>query len=146
MRLPCRRSLPALRKRKEARRYDRRRLGGQWHTRQEVLTAAGWGAGGHGCVAKYVFLPPIFGPCRASPVHNSLPRVASNRPKTLVSLLPPAVSPAATKCRCSVRSVGDHPCVVRRIRWICAAVRPGFSRFSTPGGVRGTALRGSGTS
>lgn len=101
---------------------------------------------------KYVFLPPIFGPCRASPVHNSFPRVASNRPNTLVSPLVPPVSPAAKKCRCSVRSVGDQPCVVRRIRWICAAVRPGFSRFSaaarssTSGGVLGTALRGSGTS
>jgi hypothetical protein len=95
--------------------------------------------------------PPITGPWRASPVHISLGRDASNRPNTGGGL--PSgrvVSSSRAKWRCRVRSDGDHPLLVRRTRATWAAVRSGFSRFSaaarasTSAGVRGVTWRDGG--
>ena len=75
---------------------------------------------------RYVLRPATTGPCRASPVHSSLGRAASNRPNTCG--LPsgsPGRSSSRTKWRCRVRSEGAHPAWARRIRAICAAVRAG---------------------
>ena len=101
---------------------------------------------------KYVFRPPIFGPCKASPVHSSLGRSASNRPNTCGSAPASRPSSSRSNSRCKVRSEGAHPEVARRIRCTWVAVRSGFSRFSaaasssTSAGVRGVTCRGCGTS
>jgi hypothetical protein len=96
----------------------------------------------------------MTGPCSASPVHNSLGREASNRPKTCCC--PGSAggwfSSSRVNSRCSVRSDGAQPEVPRKIRCTWTAVRSGFSRFSaaasasTSPGVRGLACRGEGTS
>ena len=59
---------------------------------------------------RYVLRPPMTGPCRASPVHSSLGRAASNRPNTGGGLPSGRVrSSRRTKWRCRVRSDGDQP-------------------------------------
>jgi hypothetical protein len=103
---------------------------------------------------RYVLRPPTCGPCSASPVHSSFGRVASNRPDTCCcpGSAGGRFSSSRVNSRCSVRSEGAQPDWARRIRWTCAAVRSGFSRFSaaasssTSPGVRGLACRGAGTS
>ena len=95
----------------------------------------------------------MCGPWRASPVHISFGRAHSNRPKT-AGARPSGrvVSSSRSKCRCSVRTDGDQPHVVRMIRITCAAVRSGFSRFSpaasssTAASVRSMTCRAGGAS
>jgi hypothetical protein len=89
---------------------------------------------------------------RVSPVQISLHRSASNRPNTAGGLACSSrCSSRPAKCRCTVRSEGARPARARRIRVICAAVRPGFSFFSatasssTSAGVRGVTRAGAGT-
>ena len=95
----------------------------------------------------------MTGPCRASPVHRSFGRAASNRPNAGGGAPSGRVrSSRRTKWRCRVRSAGDHPPLVRKIRATCAAVRAGFSRFSaaararTSAGVRRVTWRAGGIS
>ena len=100
---------------------------------------------------RYDFFPPITGPWSVSPVHISFGRVHSNRPNARCSSSGPGAgrfSSSLSNSRCRVRSDGAHPDVTCRIRRTCAAVRPGFSRFSasasasTSSGVRGAGCRG----
>jgi hypothetical protein len=102
---------------------------------------------------RNVLRPAICGPCSASPVHSSFGRVASNRPNVTGALPPGRVaSSSRSKWRCSVRTDGDQPQCARRTRSTCAAVRPGFSRFSAAASsrvsasVRGITCRAGGTS
>ena len=104
---------------------------------------------------RYDFFPPITGPWSVSPVHISFGRVHSNRPNARCSSSGPRAgrfSSRRSNSRCRVRSDGAHPVVTCRIRRTCAAVRPGFSRFSasasarTSSGVRGAGCRALGTS
>jgi hypothetical protein len=102
---------------------------------------------------RYALRPATDGPCRASPGHSSFGRDASNRPNTAGGF--PSgrvVSSSRPKCRCSVRTDGDQPHDVRKIRITCAAVRAGFSRFSPAASsrisasVRGVTCRAGGAS
>ena len=104
---------------------------------------------------RYDFFPPITGPWSVSPVHIWFGLVHSNRPNARCSSSGPGAgrfSSSLPNSRCRVRSDGAHPDVTCRIRRTCAAVRPGFSRFSasasarTSSGVRGAGCRGDGTS
>jgi hypothetical protein len=102
---------------------------------------------------RYVFRPPTTGPWRASPVHSSFGRPASNRPNACCcpGTAGTRYSSSRSNSRCSVRSEGDHPDCARRMRRTCAAVRSGFSCFSaaarasTCSGVRAVTCRGAGT-
>ena len=104
---------------------------------------------------RYDFFPPITGPWSVSPVHISFGLAHSNRPRARCSSSGPGAgrfSSSRSNSRCRVRSDGAHPDVTCRTRRTCAAVRPGFSRFSasasasTSSGVRGAGCRGDGTS
>ena len=85
---------------------------------------------------------------KCSPVHISFGLAHSNRPNAHCSSSGPGAgrfSSSLSNSRCRVRSDGAHPDVTCRT---CAAVRPGFSRFSasasasTSSGVRGAGCRG----
>ena len=96
--------------------------------------------------------PRMVGPCSASPVQRWFGASASNRPNACGASPPGRVaSSRRTKCRCRVRSSGDHPEWARRIAATCTAVRSGTSRFnatarsSTSAGVRGDTFGGVGT-
>ena len=96
--------------------------------------------------------PSISGPCRASPVHNSLRTSASNRPSARAIGPPFHASAAAFRCRWIVRAEGELPSAATMILWICAAVLAGCSRrsptasSSSRSGVWFATRRGAGTS
>ena len=104
---------------------------------------------------RYDFSPPITGPVERVPrPHLVRPGALEPAEGPLLLLRPRAgrFSSSRSNSRCRVRSDGAHPDVTCRIRRTCAAVRPGFSRFSasasarTSSGVRGAGCRGDGTS